>query len=373
MAFSLEIMENGLFFALIRSALWGSKVHLKGQQMSTEDYHTLMNQAKEQAIAGLLAQGLMDSGMKLVRKDVFELFGIVQQIKLQNARVDEALSKLCLMMKGEGLRFVVVKGQTIAVFYRDAGLRQSGDIDFYVPSEDFNQAYTLFQRRYSITLDGEHSDKHAEFELDGVSYELHWALTDFANPKHQKYWDSVVMPIVMVSEEYANINGSLVPVLPPTENVLYTFVHLMHHLFLGGVGLRQFCDLAVLIHSVQKDVDREGLEKHLNGIGMKKAFCYVGAVLVDVLGLPNKEFPFSLDSKAHKEVPKIINNLLVMGNFGHNVKYTQAHGPVHAMQYMWQTGKQIWRMGEYAPAEARWVLPNMMKSWGNKLIETIFR
>ena len=63
-----------------------------------------------------------------------------------------------------------------------------------------------------------------------------------------------------------------------------------------GVGLRQFCDLLVLLHRHCETIDRVALEKHLRAMGFYRAFCAIGAVLINKLNLPANEFPFTISA-----------------------------------------------------------------------------
>ncbi len=352
---------------LVRASIWGAHYDLNGKAWSHEQYQAVMGLAKEQAVAGLVAQALMDSGVKLESRDALEVFGLVQQVRQRNKVMDTAVVELCQMMAEAHIRIFVFKGQTIATFYPDSGLRQCGDIDFYCHPDDWEKAIRFFREELGLNIKDTNSEKHVEWQYKGVQYEMHRMLTAFAYPKHQKYWDEVVMTGVKESQSCVGVKGYSVPALPPTINVLYTFVHIFYHLIIEGIGLRQFCDLAMLMNGVRDQIDKEELEKSLNGIGLMNAFLGVGALMVDYIGYPESIFPYHISEKWHNEAPKLLSNILERGNFGHNVKYAQSHGVIHGIQHLWEIGKQSAAFYHYAPAEALWRIPDMFKWWGIKL------
>lgn len=378
-----------LMLGLLRGSLCRTPLNLKGLAWSHEKYQTVMTLAKEQAVAGLVAQGMMDSGVRLERADALEVFGLVQQIRRRNSEVDAAVVELCQRTSAEGIRIYVMKGQTLTALYPDPGLRQSGDIDFLCHPEDWEKALALIEA-LKIKIEATNSEKHVEWKRDGVQYEMHRMLTKFAYPNHQRYWDRVVMSEVLASNDSVGIRTQdptllhqteysyAVPILPPTINVLYTFVHIFYHLILEGIGLRQFCDWAMLLKQQVKGeeslmsnrsctFDALLLEKHLEGIGLKKAFTGLGALLTDYLGFPEEDFPFEISREDHQQAPKLLENILERGNFGHNIHYAQSHGVIHGLQHLWEIGKQARTFHHYATAEAWWRIPDMFKWWGIKV------
>ena len=125
------------------------------------------------------------------------MFGIVQQIRQRNAQMDEAVVTLCHEMEAQGIRFFVFKGQTLAPLYPDGGLRQCGDIDFFVYPEDWKKAVELLKVRVERGEVKDYVDntteKDVQYTYQGVAYEMHRMLTLFMYPKHSRYWENVVM------------------------------------------------------------------------------------------------------------------------------------------------------------------------------------
>ena len=85
------------------------------------------------------------------------------------------------------------------------------------------------------------------------------------------------------------------------------------------------------------------------------------------LGLDNNKFPFEISEKDHQNSYKLIDNILVKGNFGHNTNYVQPHGVIHGLQQFWQVLKQCSRFGKYAPSESWGYLLVKVRWWFKKL------
>ena len=316
----------------------------------------------------------MDSGVKLQRADALDVFSLMQQIQQRNAVMDCAVVELCQMMENEGIRVFVFKGQTVGYLYTEHALRQSGDIDFYCHQEDWTRAVSLLQDRLGIKINDLSAMKDVSFVWKGVTYEMHKRITYFCYPRHERYWRQMVMPEILAQPYSVKINGYDVPTLSPTHNALFIFVHIFQHLIADGIALRQFCDWAVLLSQQVKNEELivnnysiDVLEKHLEGLGLRKAYTGLGALLTDYLGLPEEQFPFAISDEDHRRLPALWQNMQERGNFGHNVKYKSKNMMVHGLEHLWRMSKQAREFYHYAPAEAWWHIPSMFPWWVTKI------
>ena len=212
------------FLRFLRSAIWGKPEQLTGREMTLNQYQSLMKLAQLQAVAALLAQALMDSGLRLPRQAAAEVFALTEATRQRNKDMDEAVVALCREMEERNIRILVFKGQTLAPLYPDPGLRQSGDIDFACHPDDWDKAEHYFREELKLEIEDNVTKKHLSFERNGIEYELHRSMTEFCRPKNQHYWDRVVMPEIWETIDFIEINGRKVPTLSPLHNLLYVFV-----------------------------------------------------------------------------------------------------------------------------------------------------
>ena len=351
------------FLGLLRYALWGTVSEGVAGELSHDDYVSLIELSKQQTVAGLISQALIDNNVKLEEDDAMDVCSLVVSIKRQNQKIDDAVVKLCKMMEEQHIRIMVMKGQTLSIFYPNPKLRQSGDIDFICHPDDIDKAVQFLKKDLGLKLSDAGSDKHARFTMDDVKYEIHRMLTNFAYPPSHRYWENVYMKDVWEHPYTVEVNGYPVPTLAPTCNAVYVFEHILFHLIMDGVGLRQFCDWAVFLHQHKDIINKEQLVKHLEGVRLKKAYSGLGAVLTDYLGLPENSFPLPISEKDHKKAESLFKNLIEWGNFGHNLQYTNSHGPLHGLEHLKRIGSQAWQFKSYAPAELLWRVPYMLKWW----------
>ena len=364
--------REDVLLQFLKAALWKRRTDLSGRQWPMEQYQSLMALAEQQAVSGLTAQTLMDSGLRLPRAAAAEVYALTGATRQRNEEMDTAVVALCQKMEEMGIRIIIFKGQTLAKLYPDPGIRQSGDIDFACHPDDWDRAIGYLINNRGVTISDNNSEKHIEFVIDGIQYEMHHKLTSFAYSGHQRYWDEVIMPEVWATPYSIDINGYQVPTLPPLHNILYIFIHIFFHLIIDGIGLRQFCDWAIALSRLGiRGEQVEALETHLRGIGLLKAYTGTGAILTDYLGLPAEAFPLTITDEDHRRAPALLKNIWEMGNFGKNKHYTTKRGVLHGLQHLWRIAGQARRFYHYAPTEALWRIPYMFRWWGIKIKRTI--
>ena len=338
---------------------------------------SLMAIAKEQTVVGLIGEALMRNGFRLQKKDALDVYASLEKIREENEGVNLELSRFARALEKRDVKYVVVKGQTIGALYQNPVARMTGDVDLYVVGEDFQRVREFVEERLRCTLELT-DEKHLEFEAHDVLFELHQVLSKFSNKNTEKRFQQLIDKVVTERPCRVLINGVWVRTLPPTYNVLYTFLHLFGHLIESGVGLRQFCDLARLIHVVMQGGDEQEtsvrerlndgaerlnvteLEKSLCEFGMMKAFCAMGAFLVEVLGLPEKEFPFPLKNKDKKWVRVIKKNVMEGGNFGRARRKVEQTGVIHSIETGWYALKQQLLFFKLAPKEVGLRYPRLI-------------
>lgn len=361
------------FLELLRVGLWEREALLS--QHNCLDFGKVFKLAEEQAVSGILIQSLEKNLTKLKERPSQEL--LLQEIgnnliiQQRNIELDKAVVGLCRLLDTVNSRYIIVKGQTLAALYGDIGYRQSGDIDFYVHPDDWEKTYQLCCDVFHIESVETHSEKHIEWEYQDVMYEMHRMLNDFSSKKHQQYWDEIIMQESWGNPWTVSINGYDVPTLAPTYNAIYVFVHLFFHLISEGVGLRQFIDWGVVLEKGHDDIDRHLLRKHLEGIGLLKAYSGLGTVLIDYLGFSVDSCPLDINEIDHNSARKLMENILQSGNFGHNIRFIQSHGALHGIQQIWRRLGQIIRFGHYAPGESWGMITKTIAWWKKKLLKGV--
>ena len=180
--------------------------------------------------------------------------GKAQQIRRQNMKVNAVAGKLFSMLREDGMRCCVLKGQGTALMYPNPYSRTPGDIDVWI---DASRERIMEYAQKKFELGDDIRLQHLETSLDGVPVELHFFPCSMNNPIYharlQKWFrrnaDLQCSHIVGLPDGAGDI------AIPTTAfNVVYQLTHLYHHFFDEGIGMRQIIDYFLVVNDFSKNV-----------------------------------------------------------------------------------------------------------------------
>lgn len=342
---------------ILQSALFGKSI----EDLHTDSLVDVLAEAEKQAVVPITFQVLSEIGMKLPSVMVFQQVGIQHQVIQRNTLLNEQLVFLTQLFQKYNVDYAIVKGQVAASYYPEPKFRQSGDVDFFCDEKNYVKAINAIQREWGINVENGNGEYHDAFDFHGVSYELHHTLTHFYNKNKDYYWKTILSKAPCYS---VNINGCNVSTLHPTIHSLYIFMHFYHHLLELGVGLRQFCDWAMILHACKDKIDHKAIKKHLKVFGMEKAYRACGAILVRDLGLPADEFTYELTDYDMRYADKILDVVFYRGNMGHYNKRSGFHGWRHKLE---STGIKLSHFFKFYP-----LAPSFMRDLPSGVVKRIY-
>lgn len=320
--------RDSLFFLLLREALWLRNETIPSE-LSESEVVPLLSLGEKQAVSGLITDPLIRHDIKLPQMQVLELVDLQEWIKQNSQQINKGARELHLLFESHHVKYVIVKGQVVASYYPDPLLRQSGDVDYYCDSHNFDNSLKTVRDSWGVVAETEDSEYHAHFDYKGVTFEGHFALALFYNKRKDNYWQRI---LDNDTGAVVNIEGVSVRTLSPTLHVLFVYLHLFHHLVGLGVGFRQLCDWAVMLHYANSQVNQEQLQTHLKVLGMDSFYRACGSILVDYLGLPENEFGYTITSKDRKYGKKILDIVFYRGNLGQYNKRNGFRGWKHKVE-----------------------------------------
>ena len=249
------------FFAFLRYCL-GYKGDMS-KIVARMGWQELYFFASKQALLGLCFDGIERLGKEypeelkqnpIGRELLMNWMGKAQQIRRQNMKVNAVASKLFSMLREDGMRCCILKGQGNALMYPNAYSRNPGDIDVWI---DASREKIMEYAQKKFELGDDIRLQHLETSLDGVPVELHFFPCSMNNPIYharlqkwfRRYADLQCSHIVGLPDGAGDI------AIPTTAfNVVYQLTHLYHHFFDEGIGMRQIIDYFLVVNDFSKNV-----------------------------------------------------------------------------------------------------------------------
>ena len=344
-------------FAFLRYSL-GKKENMS-RVITGMDWQELYSFASKQALLGLCFEGIERLGKEypvelkrnpIGRELLMTWMGKAQQIRRQNMKVNAVAGKLFAMLREDGLRCCILKGQGNALMYPNPYSRTPGDIDVWI---DASRERIMEYTQKKFELGDDIRLQHLETSLDGVPVELHFFPCSMNNPLYharlQKWFkrnaDLQCSNVVSLPDGAGDI------AIPTTAfNVVYQLTHLYHHFFDEGIGMRQIIDYYFVASMLNVNCEMlTWLQKDLKHLGLWKFAGAVMYVLKEVLGLSEDKMIVPMDEKRGR---LLLAEILDGGNFGrHFSKYGGFTHQSMGKKYF----LKIWRnmhFVRYYPAEA---------------------
>ena len=249
------------FFAFLKYCL-GYKENMS-RVIAGMNWHELYSFASKQALLGLCFEGIERLGEEypeelkrnpIGRELLMTWMGKAQQIRRQNMKVNVVAGKLFSMLREDGMRCCILKGQGNALMYPNPYSRTPGDIDVWI---DASRERIMEYAQKKFELEDDIRLQHLETSLDGVPVELHFFPCSMNNPIYharllkwfRRNADLQCSHIVGLPDEAGDI------AIPTTAfNVVYQLCHLYHHFFDEGIGMRQIIDYFLVVNDFSKNV-----------------------------------------------------------------------------------------------------------------------
>ena len=312
-----------IYIAFLRSCCKGTlEDFVKDKRM---DWKSLFSFSHKQALVGVVfnAVAKLPAEAAPPKELLMKLYSLNDRVRKMNMVLNRDAAGICAMLKENGLECCLLKGQGNAVLYPNPARRQCGDIDLYVGEDNFGRTMSLLSEWGMVDNLAEPTYKHSHFEWDGVTVEVHKLAADpsetsasFAEWERKSLQDTDCTVI---------LDGRSVLVPPPTYNALFIFVHAFHHFMNQGIGLRQLCDLALLLTAKHDEIDSGELLDKLRMHKLMKEWDFFCRLCHEDLGM-DASMAFSdtcMSDKTLKKAVRLHEFIFSEGNFG---TYTKGNG-----------------------------------------------
>ena len=331
------------FFELLRAGLFPDKEARILEHGSSVDWRGIYCLAEEQSVSGLVAAGIdtLPLSERPPQQVVLQFVGQTLQLEQRNKAMNAFVAKLIDKFRKEDVYTLLVKGQGIAQCYEQPLWRACGDIDLLLSPDNFEKASFVldnYSRETSRETSKDIERKHREYHIDGWTVELHGTMHTNLSQGIDRWIDKVQEDVFYGGNVRSWLNGNTLVFLPsPDNDVIFVFTHILQHLFLEGIGLRQICDWCRLLYTFREKLDLRVLEDRIIRMGLMTEWKVFASLAVQYLGMPETAMPmFGANVQEFKwEAARLMDFVLKVGNFGHNREVEWSNGFKRRTSLIW--------------------------------------
>jgi len=348
------------FFELIRAGLFPDKEARILEHGSSVDWCGIYCLAEEQVVIGLIAAGIdnLPSSGRPSKEVALQFAGQTIQLEQRNKAMNVFVAKLIEKFRKEDVYTLLVKGQGIAQCYERPLWRACGDIDLLLSPDNFEKASSVldnYSRETSRETSKDIERKHREYHIDGWTVELHGTMHTNLSRGIDKWIDKVQEDVFYGGNVRSWLNDNTLVFLPsPDNDVIFVFTHILQHLFLEGIGLRQICDWCRLLYTFREKLNLRVLEDRISRMGLLTEWKVFASLAVQYLGMPETAMPM-FGSNVHEfklEAARLMDFVLKVGNFGHNREVEWSNGFKRRTSLIWHRITDTFKLSFVFPLDA---------------------
>jgi hypothetical protein len=367
-----------MFFELLQVAI--GRIVCLSHSPSAEEWKGLYEIAKKQSLVGVCFAGVQ----KLVEQQqtpeemlYLTWMGMAAKIQQRNEVVNQQCVEVQRLIAEKGCRSCIIKGQSNHTSYGSlAMLRQSGDIDIWVEGG----REKVVELVSSICPTKEIRETHAQLRVfQDTEVEVHYRpglIRDFRrNKRLQAFFashaeDCFANRVSLGSKEFQKVSSES-PKTPETSgtskdlkpsetlsivapkvqfHAVQQLLHIYHHLFDSGIGLRQVMDYYFVLKHLSEE-EKGGVMKVLKQVGVERFAKALMFVEQKVFGLEDR---YLLCEPSVEDGEYLLSEIMIGGNFGHyddRKKYSTRHSFLESFLGVYFKN---FRHARFAPMEWFW-------------------
>lgn len=359
------IIKENFYTAVIRAALWGQK--LPETTVREADWERYIPLWAAQGVGPLVFP------MLFAHNEIAEAFtpALRMQMKMicaqtiqQHTRLHYTLEQAWQALTKAGIQPVLIKGAGLAALYPEPVNRAWGDIDLFVGKDQYHPACAVMRDTFPTALKfDEELDHYKHYNLiaDGISIEVHRVSVALSHPRDERRYQTMEKA-GMSQCKRLDLKGLEVNVPEPTFNALFVFLHSWEHVLSAGANIRQLCDLALLLHCYNGQIDRTRLAKDLRALRLLEPWRIYMYLLVHELGLPESEAPLytpMVAKQAELLLPDMLEGHLIAPKSQTAAPHNRFARKLHTMRERMANARRI---GAYSPVYARHMRESIIHS-----------
>jgi hypothetical protein len=288
-----------------------------GEQLSTQEWEEIVQQAAKHLVTPLLYQVLRNAGSRVnVPASIMErLQGVYYGNALSNKRLYIELSQVLKNLHNEGIDVILLKGAYLAKFvYKDIALRPRGDIDLLVRKTELAKVEKILLEmgygpavRPSIEVQCATAHQLIAFKKrNAMPIEIHWTIANPSSPfklEADELWRRA-QPI--------SLNGINAFTLAPEDLLLHLCLHTTY--FHSFNPLKFLCDFPKTLQYYQDEIDWELLFHRAHQWGANKTVFLTLYLVRELLSVPLEQLDRFKPDDFDPQVVALAKTLIFKGS-----------------------------------------------------------
>lgn len=275
-------IEQQTLLVLLQQSLWQKSAALP----EPVDWVALDTMAKQQGVVALAYDGAV--ALKAQLPDEIRQKWNQQTLMsvMKNERLLAAQDQVLGWLEAAEIPAVVLKGSTVARYYPQPDLRVLGDVDILIPKDKVEQAKEIMLQHSYACHESDH-EFHLAFGKNGTCVELHYDVTKLPDSRGGEMTEKETTRFLDCRDQ-AQVSGHAFPILTESHQALSLLLHMVRHMIAGGIGLRQLCDWAMYVASVDPQSFAGNTAPMLDRCGLLRYAEVATLTCVQYLRLPEK-------------------------------------------------------------------------------------
>lgn len=276
--------------SLIKSGIYGNKPTI------ADDFNIqpVYSFAKKHQIMGIMLYGLLAAGLSSDAPVMETLYSGALMETVLHEKQQFAISCLYEDLSKNKISYMPLKGALLKELYPRGELRVMSDVDILIRTEEYD---ALSKRLKEIGFEEQYeSDHELVWKKNDLTVEFHKHLIPSYNSDYYEYFEKV-WDRAILCEDYRFA-------LDRNDEFIYNFTHLAKHYRDGGIGVKHYIDLWLMLEKYS--LDMEYIREELAKLHLERFFDNV---------LKTLHFWFA-DGKCDDAVELIIRHTFQSGAYG---------------------------------------------------------
>ncbi len=301
------------YLELLRCGIGTSRGEFDFSALSHDDWKAVCAESSKQATALICFETAAEKADAMPREVYDEWFK--KSIGATASGVIETKGRklLAQLLRENGINFVILKGASSAFYYPTPDKRSSGDVDFYVDSDNLERTRELLSDN-GYEMEPDMNDVHYTFKKNELTFELH---KTFSGLPENKVKDAFLDELSDIIDKSEQISEELIKPCDYHHGIII-FLHTLHHMLSTGIGARQLCDWACFVNKTKNESFwQDKMLPLLKRTGLLKFESALTETCVFYLGVESPEW----HTPSSDELRDLVfNEIYAAGNFGRKHK-----------------------------------------------------